>query len=193
MSASEAIGPRDLPPETLRELLDYNPDTGRFHWHRRDVSLFTNCATRGAATISATWNTRFAGKEALTTEMMGYRAGYIFRHKYLAHRVAWVIVTGEWPLQVDHINGDRADNRWLNLREVTPSQNMRNQKRSCKNTSGVVGVHKSTRSPGKWVAAIGTDDGRAVLGTFDTKEEAIAVRKAAAAALGYSETHGVRT
>ncbi|OQM75240.1 hypothetical protein BFN67_18945 [Pseudaminobacter manganicus] len=116
------------------------------------------------------------------------------QHRRLAHVLAWVIQTGQWPLhQVDHINHVPADNRWKNLREVTPDENMRNLGRRRKSsTSTVTGVHFDKKS-GKWRAQIREDGRTRDLGISDTEDEAIRARKAAEIALGYHPNHGIDT
>lgn len=81
--------------------------------------------------------------------------------------------------QIDHINGNRADNRWLNLREADSCQNRQNMKRSSRNTSGFKGVSWHERGQ-KWMAQIACRGGREHLGLFDTIEAAYAAYCAAA-------------
>lgn len=72
------------------------------------------------------------------------------QHIYRAHRVAWLYMTGEWPPgEIDHINGDKQDNRFSNLRICTHQQNNHNQAIRRNNTSGVKGVYWS-KQQGKW-------------------------------------------
>lgn len=103
--------------------------------------------------------------------------GYPFKNKtFLAHRVIWMLKTGEWPtLTVDHINLDRADNRWLNLRLATHAQNCANQTVRRTNRSGLKGAywHKAANA---WVACF---RGK-YLGLYATKEAAHAAYVAAA-------------
>lgn len=171
--------------ETLRALLDYNPETGDLTWKPRPVSMFK--APRDAAA----WNARYAGRPALTTiNGCGYLTGGIFDRQRLAHRVAWAICHGEWPVdQIDHQNGDRTDNRISNLRVVSHSENGRNQKRPRTNTSGVIGVSWSL-SAGKWRALITADGARKHLGYFADFYAAVAARKAAEAEHGFHPHHG---
>jgi hypothetical protein len=106
------------------------------------------------------------------------------------HRYAFFAMTGAWPPNdVDHINGIQTDNRWENLRMATRTENGRNQKRHCTNTSGYVGVrwHKAGR---KWIAQIMVNKKNIHLGSFEDKDEAIAVRKAAEIKYNFHENHG---
>ena len=101
----------------------------------------------------------------------------------LAHRVAWVMTHGEWPKEmIDHINGDRSDNRLCNLRQATRSQNLINSKLSSRNSSGFRGVSWCSAKQ-KWDARIYSATKLRLLGRFKTKEEAIAAYAAAAAEL----------
>lgn len=116
-------------------------------------------------------------------------AGYVMKSGYhllsykekrlYAHRVAWCLITGDWPTkEIDHINGVKNDNRFLNLREATRRENSRNQSITSKNTSGFKGVsfHKRT---GKWRADIQLNGSQKSLGSFYSREEAFEVYKKA--------------
>jgi len=99
----------------------------------------------------------------------GYVVLHLRRKSFPAHRVAWLLMTGDWPPQgmdIDHINRDRADNRWSNLRLATRSQN--------KNNSIYIGVTKNVFPDGrvKWRARRVIDGKRVHLGNFDTFAEA---------------------
>jgi hypothetical protein len=96
---------------------------------------------------------------------------------YLAHRIAWVIKTGENPtFDIDHINGNKWDNRWCNLRIATRSENRCNCEPSLSNTSGTIGVtfHKLVK---KYVAQIKKHGKSYHLGCFENIEDAIKCRK----------------
>lgn len=172
--------------EEARQLLDYDPDTGIFTWLRRDVSEF---ASVGAA---RSWNRKYAGKVAGTPSLRtGYWRITIKNRPVLAHRLAMTLALGKVPDgEVDHINGDRRDNRISNLRVVTTTENRRNIAIPKSNTSGIIGVGFRR---GTWRATIAAGDGRHVeLGTFATKEEAAAARLGAERALGFHPNHGRR-
>lgn len=169
---------------TLGELLAYDSETGVLTWRGRPRELFVK------RRAWARWNTCFAGKDALATPTIGgYRHGRIFYKQYKAHRVIWALVYGEWPEEVDHINGVRADNRLANLRAVTRSENMRNKKRHRNNTSGVVGV--SWDEPdAKWRVQIQAEGCRIHLGLFSDFNAAVAARNKADKQYGFHKNHG---
>lgn len=147
----------------LRSLLSYDPDRGIFTW----------VTTMGARAQ--------AGSKAGTVIGRGYLQVQIFGRKYLVHRLVWLHVTGEWPTgDVDHINGDTGDNRIVNLRLATPSENQGNSKRPANNTSGYKGV-TIDKSAGKFMARIRIAGRNTHLGRFDTAEAAHAAYCAAAA------------
>lgn len=162
-----------LDPKVLRELLAYDPETGVLTWRERARKWFPSDHAH------ETWNARFAGRPALTAKRMGYRAGSILRTQCYAHRAAFAVETGRWPeAEIDHINGDRADNRWGNLREATRSGQMQNTARRSNNTSGHVGV--SWCAPRKlWTAMIKQGGQASYLGGFPRKEDAATAYRAA--------------
>lgn len=168
-------------PEQLRQLLRYEPETGRLYWRERD----------GDDRATVAFNGRFAGRNALTGKTVdGYKQGKVLGSSVRAHRVIWVLVYGKWPEnQIDHINGIRDDNRIKNLREVTNAENMRNQFRSPRNTSGVTGVCWSSQTS-KWRAEIKHNGKRQCLGYFADFAAAVAARKEAERVLGFSLRHG---
>ena len=142
-----------LTAEQVRELLDYDPETGRFTWR---------IAPRGHK----------AGSQAGCIDSYGYVVIRIAGAGHKAHRLAWLIAYGEWPDdQIDHINGDRSDNRIANLRDVSTQINQQNQRRARTNnrSSGLLGV---TRKRGRWQAQIETNGKNVFLGCYSTKEDA---------------------
>ena len=140
-----------LTPHRVRELFEYNPETGEFI--RR--------VARGG-------ERRGARVKTLTDK--GYLRIGIDGADYRAHRVAWLYVHGEWPAdQLDHINGKRSDNRIANLRLASHAENSRNRYRSRNNTSGYKGVDFNR---GRWRALIGTGGKNLHLGYFSSAAEA---------------------
>jgi len=153
-----------LPPlEYLQEHLRYDPDTGLLWWRKQanrnsDSSLF-----KPAGSIHK--KTKYV--------ILGFK-----EKKYRAHRIAWLLYYKQdpGPLQIDHIDRDRSNNKINNLRLVTNQQNCFNVGTRSDSTSGVAGVcwHKSTR---KW-QAYGKLNERKFIGVFDSKDDAIAARAA---------------
>lgn len=180
---------KSLPsPDLLRQLLRYEPDTGKLYWRKRPVEMFNGKDPKRAQAI---FNTRYAGSEALgNVNTVGYKNGNIFSKVYAAHRVIWALYYGAWPEKdIDHINGDRADNRINNLRCVDRGTNCRNQKMRAANKSGVMGV-MFDEERAKWSARIGHNMKTIHLGRFNTFDEAVAARKAAEQKFGYHKGHG---
>lgn len=175
-------------PTELRQLLDYEPATGTLVWRKRGPEYFTDRASTPDACASR-WNGNYAGKVAGSKKANGYIALGIWGTDITAHRIAWAISHGEWPPEdIDHINGDRADNRLVNLRSVSRAMNMRNQRFKVRTPTGVVGV-VITRG-GRFLASIGCNESYQYLGTYLTKEEAVEARCKAERRLGYHENHG---
>jgi len=155
-------------PETLRDLLDYDPKTGALTWRKRPSSMFSSESAKNA------WNARHAGKKAGSLHSKGYLSTQIFCRRYFIHRIVFAIHNGRWPKdQIDHINGVRTDNRIENLRDVSNSENMQNQRAATKSnkTSGLLGVswHKAC---GKWRAQIRVDGKSTEIGFYADKHEA---------------------
>lgn len=148
----------------LKELLDYDLGTGVFTWR-------VSCGTAKSGSVSG------------TVRPDGYVGIQIDRKPYLAHRLAWLYVHGEFPTdQIDHVNRVRTDNRIENLRLATNAENAQNMSKYRTNTSGVVGVCWYKRD-GNWLAFIWLNGKKIHLGLFDTIEEAAAARTAAKAKL----------
>ena len=156
---------------------------------RRDGKFYWRSRSQGPC--SEAFNKNNAGRETgIRTCPGGYVRIRILGHFCLFHRVVWLLETGEWPDgEIDHINGDRADNRMENLRLVDRSINARNMGRRSDNKSGVAGVHWNSRKR-KWDAAICVRGRRTNLGSFPTLEAASAARSAASAQHGFTARHG---
>jgi hypothetical protein len=177
---------KDIPtPAQLRKLLTYDPDTGDLTWKVRDVDLFMSVQQCNA------WNGKHAGKPAFTSNHNeGYKVGGVFGKVYLAHRVAYAIHHGSWPVdQIDHLNHNRDDNRINNLVEATSLTNGKNQSTPSDNTSGTMGVCWCKRT-NKWKVRIHVNGKSISLGYHHSKCEAIAARKAAELEHGYHVNHG---
>lgn len=175
---------RTLPPvDLLRQLLDYDPETGILTWKKRDASVMN-------PKYVDRWNTRWAGVKISSQDKDGYIYLRFNEHRLLAHRVAWAMTYSDWPENhIDHINGIRTDNRISNLRDVSRQENNRNASLRSDNASGVVGVSWD-KARMKWVARIKSGDAYKFLGYFDSKDDAVAARKAADQLHGYHQNHG---
>jgi hypothetical protein len=136
----------------------------------------------------------FSTHEDPTTPVGSIQKGYLYiglaGRSYASHRLTFLYMIGEFPPEeVDHINRNRLDNRWDNLRPATHSENNRNKRINRNNTSGKMGVvwHKRKQ---RWEARISSNDIRRCLGYFDKLDDAIAAREKAERELGYHENHG---
>ncbi len=135
----------------LKEILEYNPITGVFTWLK----------PRGRLQ---------AGSVAGWTEQGRYTRINTRYGIYYAHRLAFFYITGRWPkADVDHVNGNKADNRWKNLRGATRTQNFFNRGITKRNLLGLKGVFKKRN---KFIAAATKNKKTFYLGSFDTPEKA---------------------
>jgi HNH endonuclease len=149
----------ELTAARLRELLSYDPETGV--WIRR-VSTSNHRARAG-------------DKSGITNgyAKRGYAQIRADGRQYPAHRLAWLWMTGVWPVhEIDHINGERLDNRWCNLREASDTEQARNKVRRRVNGNG---CPKGVRlNGGKWEARVWAGGENLHLGRFDNHHEAAA-------------------
>ena len=160
-----------LTREYLKSVISYNPDTGEFKW----LSFKPG---------------RKRSLSAGDMDVRGYMRIGINRQRYPSHRLAWFYMTGEWPkLEIDHINHDKADNRWSNLREVTRKENSRNQARRRTNRSGINGVSWD-RARNKWYACIKHNGKSVSLGRHESLEDAKAAIDRAKNTYNYHSNHG---
>lgn len=169
----------------LKSLVSYDPLTGVLTWKTRPIESF---ATIGAGKA---WNARYAGKTiGYTHKVTGYLHTRINCKPYQAHRLAWLYVNGSWPVaEVDHVSHDRADNRIINLREATRTQNSRNMSRSKTNKSGFTGVSWYKRDS-KWRAQVKVNGKTKNLGHFLDIKDAVAAREQANAKYNFHSNHG---
>lgn len=144
-----------LTADQVRDLLDYDPATGNLAWRK-------------------TGKGRRLDRIAGSPDRHGYLQTRVNGRMYFNHRLAWLHVHGTWPQYViDHINGNPADNRIENLRDVPRKTNQENQRKAAASnkTTGLLGasLHRKT---GKFVAAIQTDRTKHYLGLYETPEQA---------------------
>jgi hypothetical protein len=140
--------------QRVQGLLFYDPSTGKLHWKQpvaRWIKPGDEAGTRAKHAIDVT----------------------IDRKTYRAHRIAWLLQTGEDPGAniIDHIDGNFYNNNFSNLRLATSHQNQCNQKKRCDNTSGLKGV-TWCKERQKWQTGIQVNGKRIAIGRFNTKEEA---------------------
>lgn len=147
--------------DELKAAFRYEPETGRFFYTR---NMRKNANPTGEAG-------RVAGR------------GYVYLSyrniEYLAHRVAALVMEGAWPTdQIDHINGDKTDNRWCNLRHASHAENLWNRGKVGKKSVPFKGVYRTPE--GRFKAEIKANGELRRLGHYDTAEEAAAAYDAAA-------------
>lgn len=150
----------------LWECFDPDFESGALTWKRRPRWHFATTLAHAA------WLGRHAGKPAGHICELGYlmvqiKAPGLTTRPWLGHRLLWAMKHGNLPENIDHANGDRADNRMANLRAATDAQNNRN---TPKRRAGLKGV--SVNDSGRFSAAIGAGGRRYRIGTFGTEQEA---------------------
>lgn len=145
-----------LTADRLREVLSYDPIDGLFRWRIATSTCVKVGATAGS--LSKVW---------------GYIELRLDKRLHKAHRLAWLYMTGEWPIfEIDHRDTDRANNRWDNLRDVPHSVNQQNRRRAQANGStGLLGV-TFDKAKGKFMAQIRAPDRSKFVGYFDSAEVA---------------------
>lgn len=159
-----------LTQEHLKRLLSYNAETGLFTW--------ISAPARGRS---------YAGQVAGTAHPCGYWLIGISGKRYLAHRLAWLFMTGGMPAdQIDHKDGDRNNNRFANLRAATNSQNGVNSRASGQIGIRGVYVHKPS---GRYRVQLGKDGKKKHVGYYDTLDEAKLAATSAAQALHGEYAH----
>ena len=167
---------KPITQERLKELLEYNEETGVFTWKK----TMSNRSVVGK--VAGSINNRYLYRY-IRIDCSGYRA----------HRLAFLYLNGEFPNgEVDHINHNRDDNRISNLRVVDRGEQMRNRRIGKSNKSGVMGVCWDVDRK-KWRATITKNKHVIALGRFVDKCDAIAIRRAAEREMGFHKNHGKMT
>ncbi len=162
-----------LDHKELLELLEYNKHTGVFIWKISPVGWLKKGTTAGTKINESRYS-------SIKINGIGYKA----------HRLAYFYVKGVWPLgEIDHINGNRYDNSFINLRDVTRIQNNRNAARRTDNKSGLTGVNWSP-SKSKWVSQIGIGKRQMHIGYYTDFFLACCARKSAELIFNYNKNHG---
>lgn len=161
-----------LTEKRLKKFLRYSKKTGLFTRRESVVSKYGG-VIYPKGSISGT-----------VCKKSGYVRIGIDGRQYFAHRLAWFYVTGEWPIEdIDHKNLDRADNKWLNLREASRSKNCQNNRGKRHRKSEFVGVSECPRCPGTFIAQIHLSGKAIVLGRQHSEEAAYLLRLMAEQAL----------
>jgi len=142
----------------LKKRLHYNEKTGIFTWTPNNKNKFPN---------------KTAGSICTTT---GYNRIDIEKSTYGAHQLAFLYVLGYIPINIDHIDRNRSNNKWVNLRRSTPSINAKNRTISKNHESGCIGVYFD-KAKDKWISTITINKKRNFLGAFTSKKEAIDTRE----------------
>lgn len=144
-----------LTAEALREVLDYDKDSGLFTW-KKPTSLRVSIGEIAGARMAA-----------------GYISIGLYGTKHYAHRLAWLHAYGMAPsLHVDHINGVKHDNRLCNLRDVGRSTNLQNMMAKPKSSKSPLFGATFDAGRSKWTAQIKVNGKNIHLGRFETAEEA---------------------
>ena len=144
----------NLTQNELKKYLNYNPITGIFTWIK----------------LASINQIKIGSLAGALIKRDGYIVIKINNKSYRAHRLAWLYMTGKWPNHfIDHINLNRADNKFSNLREATNKENCRNATLKKSNSSGYKGVHYNKKLK-KWIAQASSDSLKRYLGLFETAE-----------------------
>lgn len=151
--------------------------------------LFQYDEISGAVTRRRDKGVAKRGDSVGTKHHSGYLNVSIDCRTYTLHRLIWLYMTGKDPNVIDHINGDKQDNRWANMRDTTMATNNKNKPTQKNTSSGIVGVFW-VKSRGKWKAQIKNNGRSRSIGHYDTIFDAAAARISVQNNLGFHENHG---
>lgn len=174
----------------LGSYFSYDEVSGLLYWRERTPDMFED-GSKTKEHMCSWWNSRYAGKQAFTAKKdSGYYGGPLGGKSVMAHRVVWALLNGAWPQgDLDHINGDRLDNRIDNLRLVDSSINAMNRRPNKGKSSGLPhGV--SIKRNGRIFAQVQKNGKNKHLGYFDTVEAAHTAYTEAKRSMGFHENHG---
>lgn len=176
----------DITQEYLKECFEYNEASGVLTWKKRPKSHFKTVRSMRSH------HTRFfscrVGFEQWCGKKQYIRTHFNGKH-HLIHRLIWTIVYGDMPKEVDHIDGNGLNNELSNLRNVTRSENGRNQRLRRNSKSGVTGVNWD-KVNSKWKVNICVNGKRMTIGRFENKSDAIIARQIANLKYGFHSNHG---
>jgi hypothetical protein len=166
---------KDINVDEVREVFDYNEETGDLIWNIRKGPRANIGDVAGCYNNTGYRQIKYKGKP------------------YLSHRLIWLYVYGYFPIdEIDHIDGDRANNRISNLRAVSRQENQKNTKLSKNSSTGIIGVYWN-KNTSKWQAHITINWKQIYLGIFSDFFEACCARKSAESKYGFHPNHGRRS
>lgn len=167
---------KQLTLDDVTKRINYNKQTGEFVW------MINSGKGKVGMPAGNIWKEPKSKKSYLQIRILG--------KTYYAHRLAWFMVYNEWPKdQIDHVNGNGLDNSFKNLRSVSRSENMKNQRKPASNKSGFCGVCWDKRLM-KWHVKIGHMGDSKHIGVFINKQDAIDARVKANMLYGFHPNHG---
>lgn len=162
---------QNLTQKHLKEILHYDPETGLFTW------------------LQGLGNRRKGALAGCVCPSKGYWKIGVLGKRYHAHRLAYFYMVGIWPIEVDHVNHNRIDNRWANLRPASRRTNGKNCSLRTNNSSGICGVYYD-KCRDKWVAEIMVNQKKIHGGRFDSLLDAASKRKKMELIYGFHANHG---
>lgn len=163
----------DLTQKKIKDVFSYNPETGGLIRQKVGNRKYNS----------------LLGMPVSSKHVKGYLIAGVCGKRHLVHRLIWMYMTGKWPEQIDHINGNKADNRWANLRDVNNIGNSRNSKVYSTNTSGATGVYWDKKRE-VWEAKICVNYKNIHISYHGDWFDAVCARKSAERTYGFHPNHG---